>query len=78
MLNADRYSLLNGHPSLVYYWNRLVELILMEPILLVKVYCHREPPAGVRVKVRVRVRAIILFNLILLTPFFYSDNYLIR
>jgi len=28
----------------------------MMPNLLVKVYCHREPPAGVRVRVRVRVK----------------------
>jgi hypothetical protein len=32
----------------------------MVPNLLVKVYCHREPPAGVRVKVRVRVRVRVI------------------
>ena len=37
-----------------------VELFLMVPNLLVKVYCHREPPAGVRVKVRVRVRVRVI------------------
>jgi len=31
----------------------------MVPNLLVKVYCHREPPAGFRVRIRVRVRVII-------------------